>query len=102
MKINTFYNYNHDSISYEHGGGELVTIPDQSLTVKQILERFRRGNLDYDQLKNRGYYDDPDENIDVPLKQFHDLTDVDEVLSNIHQQMSIASQTSPKESKDDS
>lgn len=37
MKINTFYNYNPDEQILDNGAGEVVTIPEQSLTVKDII-----------------------------------------------------------------
>lgn len=79
MKTRKFYNYNSESISYEHNNGEVITIPDQSLTVKEILERFRRGTLDYDSLRSNGYYDDDDENIDMAPITIEDITDIEEI-----------------------
>lgn len=43
------------SRSRENNSGESLTVPDQSLTIKQILERHTRGLRTPDQLV--GYYD---------------------------------------------
>lgn len=83
MKVKTFYNYNHTETKLEKGKGELITVPEQSLSVKQILERYRRGNLDYEQLRNNGYYDDPDVDIDKPLQELSDFSDIDEIMLKV-------------------
>lgn len=81
MKINTFYNYNPDEQLIDQGAGEVVTIPEQSLTVKDILERFRRGTLDYSELNSKGYYDDDDNDIDFAPPQIDDITDLENLAS---------------------
>ena len=77
MKINTFYNYNPEEQIIDKGAGEVVTIPEQSLTVKDILERFRRGTLDYSELNSKSYYDDDDNDIDFAPPQIDDITDIE-------------------------
>ena len=77
MKINTFYNYNPEEQLIDEGSGEVVTIPEQSLTVKDILERFRRGTLDYSELNSKGYYDDDDSDIDFSPPEIDDITDIE-------------------------
>lgn len=47
--------YQRTSRSRETNSGETLTVPDQSLTIKQILERHTRGLRTPDQLV--GYYD---------------------------------------------
>lgn len=77
MKINTFYNYNPEEQIIDVGAGEVVTIPEQSLTVKDILERFRRGTLDYSELNSKSYYDDDDNDIDFSPPEIDDITDIE-------------------------
>ena len=81
MKINTFYNYNPEEQIIDEGAGEVITIPEQSLTVKDILERFRRGTLDYSELNSKSYYDDDDNDIDFAPPQIDDITDIENLAA---------------------
>lgn len=81
MKINTFYNYNPEEQIIDQGAGEVVTIPEQSLTVKDILERFRRGTLDYQELNSKSYYDDDDNDIDFAPPEIDDITDIENLAA---------------------
>lgn len=56
------------------------TVPDMSLSVKDILRRFTRGTLTEQELFRHGEYDD-DPDIDNPYESPTDLTDF-EILSN--------------------
>lgn len=81
MKINTFYNYNPEEQILDEGAGEVVTIPEQSLTVKDILEHFRRGTLDYSELNSKAYYDDDDNDIDFAPPEIDDITDIENLAA---------------------
>lgn len=81
MKINTFYNYNPEEQIIDEGAGEVITIPEQSLTVKDILERFRRGTLDYSELNSKSYYDDDDNDIDFSPPEIDDITDIENIAA---------------------
>lgn len=62
--------------SKEVNGGELITVPDMSLSVRDILDRFTRGTIDLSSL-NRSYSDSEDEDFDSPeLTDFEDPVDV--------------------------
>lgn len=80
MKIRTQYNYDFEKSPYENGGGEVIAIPDLSLTVKEILERFRRGSIeDLSEYERKVVYDD-DEDINSPLDEIDDITDLARII----------------------
>lgn len=88
MKVRTHYNYDFESTNYEPGGGELISIPDQSLSVKQILEKFRRGNFDPSELERQVYYDN-DEDISVFLDEIDDISDLAQLVSKAQDRISL-------------
>lgn len=76
----------------EENSGISDVVPDASLSVQQILERFRRGTLSLDEITNKGFYDDDDyPDVDPTLfDNIDDINDVNELrnrLSNIQQQL---------------
>lgn len=97
MKIQKFYEYNPESIEYEKNNGEVITVPDQSLTVKEILERFRRGTLDYESLQSRGYYDDDDTDIDSSPMIVEDITDIEAAGLRVNELLEKAKKEASKE-----
>ncbi len=52
-----------------------ITVPDMSLSVKDILMRFRRGTVDIDSLQ-RHYFDGTDDIDDDSLDGIEDMVDV--------------------------
>ena len=64
---------------YESVSSEILTIPDQSLSVKDILRRFTSGTLSPEDLENKSmiYDDDPDID-DADLMYLDDITDLDD------------------------
>lgn len=54
---------------------ESLTVPDMSLSVKDILTRFRRGTLDIESLERR-YHDGTDDIDDDSLDGLDDIVDV--------------------------
>lgn len=54
---------------------ESLTVPDMSLSVKDILTRFRRGTLDIESMERR-YYDGTDDIDDDSLDGLDDIVDV--------------------------
>lgn len=52
-----------------------MTVPDMSLSVKDILTRFRRGTVDLESLQ-RHYFDGTDDIDDDSLDGIEDLVDV--------------------------
>lgn len=69
MKKYTFRNnwtYDHTKTVNEVLPSNSMTVPDQSLTVREILDRFTRG-LSIDQTQRNTYgYDETELDIDVP------------------------------------
>lgn len=55
----------------------VITVPNMSLSVKQILDRFTRGTVSIDDLVRRGYYDD--ENVDLDDDSFDDVDDLSDL-----------------------
>lgn len=72
MKFRT--QYSDYSPSLEDVSSESETVPDMSLSVKDILKRFTRGTLTEQELFRQGSYDD-DPDIDNPYDPPSDLTD---------------------------
>lgn len=63
----------------EKGGGVSLTVPDQSYTVREILEKFTRGiPLD---VQVEGSYDNPEENEMESFENAIDITDVENQLA---------------------
>lgn len=59
-----------------------LAVPDQSLSVRQILDRFRRGTLTEAEISHPGYFDpdsEQDFENDAPFNEVSDLTDLDRV-----------------------
>nr|QPB07365.1 MAG: hypothetical protein [Microvirus sp.]QQL13308.1 MAG: hypothetical protein [Microviridae sp.] len=82
----------------EHVSSKSETVPDMSLTVKDILIRFQRGTLSPDEIcRNVDYEDDPD--IDNPYDPPTDLTDYDAMARRGHsilQNMAAAGRSGPE------
>lgn len=88
MRIRSFYGCIGVQDGIEEISSESQTVPDMSLSVKEILQRFRRGTIDPSVL----YRDYPDEDDDIDndlLDSMDDLVDVQErqmrVNSNVEQ-----------------
>lgn len=76
--------YTPNQMTFEPSSSETLTVPDQSLTVKDILRRFTAGSLDPSQIHRPGQYDDsPD--IDNPVTPFEDLTDAQFAMERGHE-----------------
>lgn len=76
MKIRTNYS-NYDPSRYiEDVDSSSETVPDQSLTVQDILRRFQNGTITNEELYRQGFYDD---NPDIDSEEIYaeDLTDID-------------------------
>lgn len=76
MKFKTQYNANEFPKQYEAGGGISRTIPDQGLTVPQIMERNRRG-LSIPQAKALEYTHDENGEALTPEGNMPDLSKLD-------------------------
>ena len=73
-KVNSWANYNHEEQQYEINKQKSLTIPDQAMSIKDILSRFARG-LDVEGFKP--IYDDDDITLDdyIPDPKNMDLAE---------------------------
>lgn len=78
MKVLNQFSYDPDFVEYESNSGELVTVPDQSLTVREILDRYTSGlNPEMYEYEDEGSFDpanefdmDPTEDRDFDLSDY--------------------------------
>lgn len=90
MKIRTQYNFESLQQDLEKANSHSETVPDQTLSVRDILERFRRGTLSPDSIESTRFFDsDYDEN-DYELEDdfepnpiVEDLTDLTEMVEKV-------------------
>lgn len=76
-RFRTIYNFDSsDSCLYETPVGDSMTEPDQSYSVKEILERFTSGTLSREEIEHTSDYFNDD--ID-PDPHILDLTDIDDI-----------------------
>lgn len=64
------------------------TVPSMSLTVREILTRFRRGTLDIDALSNRPFYDDEEDIDDDFFDEIEDLSDIHNLILSQNEKVS--------------
>lgn len=104
MKFRTPYNYDHTLEKYESDFGPSITVPDQSLTVREILDRFVSGIAP--PIFQDGSYDDDADFDDDDIRSFVDRTELEEQLTyrkeNVSREpsfkakeQSVASETKP-------
>lgn len=68
MYVRTFYN--HIPQPPEHIDGVSMAIPDQALTVREIIDRYRLGRID-----NLPFEEGEDADIDYDGDEFEDMVD---------------------------
>lgn len=56
MRVINSLSYDFEAVQYEVNSGELITVPDQSYTVREILEKFTSGLIP----EMHEYYDESD------------------------------------------
>lgn len=72
--------------SIEICSDELIAVPDMSLTVQQILERFRKGTVDPESLV-RSVIDTEDDIDDDTFDDIDDLTDVQRLKEETYEKV---------------
>lgn len=82
-KIKTWWNFRLTSNMKYKTEGESLTIPDQSFTIEEILERFTRG-IDPMLTKNPIWEDDVNFD-DLPANYNPDLADIDDAKNFIEE-----------------
>lgn len=65
-----------------------ITVPNMSLSVKDIINRFSRGTLDLRDIERNGYYDDEQDIDDTTLDDIDDLVDVQQKMEFINEKVS--------------
>lgn len=75
MYVRTFYN--HVPMPPEHIEGQSQTIPDQSLSVREIIDRYRLGRIDTLPVETGD-----DDDIDSYGDDFEDLVDANDAFSD--------------------
>lgn len=79
LNSNTYDFRIHDT--KEYNGQPTMTVPDQSLTIPQILEMYSRGQSIDSVLRQGVGYDDPDfEDLDPTLAPEFDINDANRLL----------------------
>lgn len=75
-KIRTPYNY--EIVEGEINSGEILTIPDESYTIEEILDKFTKGiHLG---IEKDGQYSDSDDFNDVDERTYlNDLSDIEDI-----------------------
>lgn len=81
-KYNTWDNYKQSASSYEYNSGELVTVPNMAYSIKEILEKFTRGQA---VPHHEGFYSDTDnfDEDDLLRRPDFDIVDVEYELQNL-------------------
>ncbi len=86
FKINSWSNYDHTEQQYEVNKQKSLTIPDQAMSIKEILNRYARG-LDVEGFKP--IYDDDDITLDdtMPDPRNMDLAEREEYKEYVLQEL---------------
>lgn len=95
-KINNWLNYNHNDSIYETNKQKSLTIPDQALSIKEILSRYARGldvagftpQYDDDDITSDDYLPDP-RTLDLAERQEYKEQFQNELKSFLDYQQSI-------------
>lgn len=93
MRVLNYLSYSPDAVKYEETSDEVVTVPDQSYTVRQLLENFT-SNIppSLNMYEDEGLFDENDEFGYDPIGDRDlDLVDLQQLRAKIDER--IASQT---------
>lgn len=99
-KVLSPFSYKLDSSGMEHNSGLIVTVPGQSMTPKEILQRFRAGMpLGGGQVPL--YESDDLDDVDDPTRDPNfDMTDVPEYVKKIQERKKAFLEAKEKASKE--
>ncbi|UPW41553.1 hypothetical protein [Peromfec virus RodF8_58] len=98
-RFKTLYDRPHQN-KYETPEGDSMAEPDQSLTVRQILERFTAGTLSEDEVSlGSPYYND---DIDNPNPVILDITDIEDMARSKKKILDEIERTQKMESESNS
>ena len=100
MKVLSYLSYSPDKVKYEETSDEVVTVPDQSYTVRELLENFT-SNIppSLNMYEDQGSFDENDEFGYDPIgDRDFDLVDLQQLRAEIDER--IARQTAALTSKE--
>jgi hypothetical protein len=80
MKIRTQFQEAENSSGYDNDPGKTMTVPDQGLTITELLDRHSRG-------VSLGATDRQGEYFDTEIPRFDDLTDALEHKKNLNKKV---------------
>lgn len=99
MKVLSYLSYSPDVVKYEEGSDEIITVPDQSFTVRELLESFT-SNIppsvhDYE---DEGLFDENDPFAYDPIGDRDlDLVDLQQLRIQLDERIKRFTQESSKE-----
>lgn len=82
------YSFGQFDYDYEYKTGVSMTVPDQSYTVREILEKFTRGVPI--ELNNEGTYEEIEDFTGLEPENAIDITEVEEQLSAVNARIATA------------
>lgn len=90
MVVRKFYDVLESQVDvFEENSGKSDVVPDMSLSVQQIILRFKRGTLDINDLRNGNYIDSNSVGFDYSMiDQIEDLVDLQNVSNQMSNQIS--------------
>jgi hypothetical protein len=98
-------NYQFTKSGHEINDLASETLPDQSYTIREILEKFSVNNIPQILLKSQ-YADNQDENdfedMDITMQRGTDITDVEERLQNLNSKKAQKTQQKTQKTKEPS
>lgn len=96
MKFKNHFNHSVDEVTnFEHPVGPSMTIPDQSMSIRTILERYARG-IPFEDKVHTPFYDGEEF---VPNLKRMDLADIQELKEATDQQVKDLKQKARHEKK---
>lgn len=88
MRFETQWNPDYSGSGHETLDQTVITVPNMSLSVKDIINRFSRGTLDLRDIERSGYYDDDADLDDDTLDEIDDIVDVERIKRHLNEKVS--------------
>lgn len=102
MKVLSYLSYSPDEVKYEETSDEVVTVPDQSYTVRELLENFT-SNIppSLNMYEDQGLFDENDEFGYDPIGDRDlDLVDLQQLRAEIDERIAIQTAALTQKEKD--
>ncbi len=84
--VKTYFNREEHPCNYEHNDLPSLTVPDQTMSIRTLLERYARG-LPLDGLMNNAEYQEGEEYDDMPDPRTLDLSERQEFAEQVRQEL---------------